>query len=1206
MCLNVTLANFKLILPFSNVVCAHVQTTCHTCSAMKPTFLPNTIRPNPPLRKPSSHPVDPFPAVSPPGPVAMSGAKAAGPAFGQSPILSLFDKNKAAITGPTLSAVAMHLCSNCGHQGNFRCKRCKKTFYCSVACQTEDWKKHKDICKSIGSEPVIEKSKESSTFSNIVAPLKNAGISSSQRVYLKDLQVTEFVKEKDIQASVAEFYNPGRFFIYPQSSVLLDTLRSIGSELQKTYSRPTVVSYVPFAGEVCAAQYSCDMHWYRGLVQSLSTDHKMANILYIDFGNEEDVPVERIRPLASNFKQFCPCAIQCRIAGVEPVGDNWSDECCFAVRQMLAGKAISVRLVDILENLIHVVDVQLSVGKQLSTFLIEHSYAAEDTVSGSLTEQDIKDIESASWDNFKLQSSGTDDNSWAQPPEPLTQAVGDSFSVVVTHFQSPSEITVQKLDNARLIQELQLQLREHCNQVPSSQNFRPAPGTVCCAQFSEDKQWYRAKVLGYSSDKGVCVGYLDFGNCEEVGLERLQPISSSLLALPMQAMRCGLAGVQPICKTWSEECLLTLQRRVSNRILRIEIQAADEGKALVAMIDEASDPQANMAELLISAGFGAPAPVGTIADERVDQTTAAEPDVPTPTSEPLVWSCANLPCDGQTVALLTSLVENPGEFYCHIDSPADHQRLLELMTELKQHCEADATPFELKVGEPCCAMFPGHKEWYRAMVKGFCENLVSVSFVDFGYTMNVERSHLRVITPQLLTLPFQAIRCFLAGVEPLGSEWSSEAILWFQSLVDGVHLSARVLSFTTQGYGVKLESRGQNVAVALHLECLAKISGTMHETPVTTGSGPNCQENMKGNNYSQIHLQAFDHTGAASKEIPIERLGGTSSEVPSFPVDWKTEELPPNKTFQASFAAFTSPSLFYLFAFSQVDKQKLQEVMMEVAAYCTNNWSPLSLPLTKPAPGAACCAQFSADNNWYRAVVLETGESEIKVIYADYGNTANVPLSWILPIPAHLLQLPFQIVRCTLAGKEHFPATWSEEVLQMFRSFLLNGALATVRSFDGCANVLSLTLPTERGGGDLTAMILKELQVQGENSPYLTIPHMSGLTDSGTPVRSATTPPDSPEPRSKPETQKRPENTSVNRALTVTPQRTPQREQPNTISSAVSLSDPGTTRQTGPSSQNSNNPQTSSCCSCCQRRNSQMDHLVHLMQELINLHSSTS
>lgn len=49
------------------------------------------------------------------------------------------------------------------------------------------------------------------------------------------------------------------------------------------------------------------------------------------------------------------------------------------------------------------------------------------------------------------------------------------------------------------------------------------------------------------------------------------------------------------------------------------------------------------------------------------------------------------------------------------------------------------------------------------MVKGMSEDLVSVQFVDYGHTMKVEKSRLRSITPQLLTLPFQAVRCWLAG-----------------------------------------------------------------------------------------------------------------------------------------------------------------------------------------------------------------------------------------------------------------------------------------------------------------------------------------------------------------------------------------------------------------------------------------------------------
>lgn len=71
---------------------------------------------------------------------------------------------------------------------------------------------------------------------------------------------------------------------------------------------------------------------------------------------------------------------------------------------------------------------------------------------------------------------------------------------------------------------------------------------------SEDKQWYRAKILAYPSEERVCVGYIDFGNSEEVDVGHLRPITMALLALPMQAMPCGLAGsvssVQNILNAW--------------------------------------------------------------------------------------------------------------------------------------------------------------------------------------------------------------------------------------------------------------------------------------------------------------------------------------------------------------------------------------------------------------------------------------------------------------------------------------------------------------------------------------------------------------------------------------------------------------------------------------------------------------------------------
>lgn len=114
-------------------------------------------------------------------------------------------------------------------------------------------------------------------------------------------------------------------------------------------------------------------------------------------------------------------------------------------------------------------------------------------------------------------------------------------------------------------------------------------------------------------------------------------------------------------------------------------------------------------------------------------------------------------------------------------------------------------------------------------------------------------------------------------MEPLGSEWSSEAQLWFQTQVDG-ELNARVLSVTEKGYGLELESRGQNVAAALLFQQLAKVPGEIaKETQATVGSVDILQTNTKENEVRQMEIKATRDV-ASTKVIPTDEGTATSVE----------------------------------------------------------------------------------------------------------------------------------------------------------------------------------------------------------------------------------------------------------------------------------------------------------------------------------------
>lgn len=71
--------------------------------------------------------------------------------------------------------------------------------------------------------------------------------------------------------------------------------------------------------------------------------------------------------------------------------------------------------------------------------------------------------------------------------------------------------------------------------------------TRCVKSFflffkSGDGNWYRALVQNVTSDGIVKVCFMDYGNVEEVPVDKIRQIPSSFLQLPFQGIKCWLSG----------------------------------------------------------------------------------------------------------------------------------------------------------------------------------------------------------------------------------------------------------------------------------------------------------------------------------------------------------------------------------------------------------------------------------------------------------------------------------------------------------------------------------------------------------------------------------------------------------------------------------------------------------------------------------------
>jgi hypothetical protein len=103
--------------------------------------------------------------------------------------------------------------------------------------------------------------------------------------------------------------------------------------------------------------------------------------------------------------------------------------------------------------------------------------------------------------------------------------------------------------------------------------------------------------------------------------------------------------------------------------------------------------------------------------------------------------------------------------------------------------------------KPCnpgilCAA-PAYNGWFRAITLLYDAELdeTLVRFVDYGGFAKIPRADLRQIRTDFLTLPLQAIECYLANVQPIDgtSHWSDEANDLFQKLCAAKIIQAQLV-----------------------------------------------------------------------------------------------------------------------------------------------------------------------------------------------------------------------------------------------------------------------------------------------------------------------------------------------------------------------------------------------------------------------------
>ncbi|NXU57800.1 TDRD1 protein, partial [Turnix velox] len=925
----------------------------------------------------------------------------------------------------------MRTCHHCGLFGSLRCSQCKQIYYCSAECQKKDWSTHCVVCEPVKRD-VSSNNRGRLPAKTFVDSLKTR--EPIRKIMLSDLQTLGIKKAMEVQGVVTEFKSPSEFYIKRSSPEVLDQISKLHVKLQDCYANTvTQEQYVAIKGEVCVARCSLDQTWHRALVKNVDLLQKKAQVFYIDLGNEESIPLSCIKALHKNIELllFPPCAIKCFFANYDPKEKRWS-EGITSFSSQLMGKHCLLTVVEVLQEemmLSFAVDVVLpDFGKCLIAW-------------GKITNQIVSENHSKG-SKEKIPKDGEFLPCANSVTERISLSIGDEFSGVVSCVRSPGDFFCQQINNACQLAELQVSLNKHCDRSPSSPAFRPAVGNLCCAQFTEDNLWYRAAVTEYVSEDTVLVIYIDYGNSEVLPLTKLCPVAPGLMSLPAQAIRCTLAGVKPLSGSWTSKSAIFMNQLVKDKAFTVKIINKDGVKYVVELVDASVTPVMNISSCLREKGYA-------VEDSKVALPAIEMGDVK-PANED---AASNRICKWsklipkQTVDVIVCTLYSPGEFYCQISNNSELVALKSLNKSLSEYCQR--TPPNIikpENGEPCCAFFSNDGNWYRALVRNVTSGgTVKVFFVDYGNVEEVPLDKIRRISSSFLKLPFQGIKCWLSGIKPGNSRWIPEATARFHTCTAGIKLQARVTSLSRDGAGVELIDNSTGHPKVIN-EILASEKLAVKELLQEKSNFPKHSVDKK-----------------VIKCVFILFLLETSRG------HWKSMELAVDETVSVCVTQVVSPDLFYAVPLKTKDEEKLRSQLNELESYCKS----CKKQSFKPKLGEACCARFSEDGRWYRALVLSASPSEVKVLYADYGNTEMLPLSEVLPITDSFLKLPFRIIVCSLAGIEK--TEWSPLLLERLKEMLLNTYVTiTVKGINKNVNLVTVEKSCANGSLNVADKLVME------------------------------------------------------------------------------------------------------------------------------------
>ncbi|KAM4867072.1 tudor domain-containing protein 15 isoform 2-T2 [Thomomys bottae] len=374
---------------------------------------------------------------------------------------------------------------------------------------------------------------------------------------------------------------------------------------------------------------------------------------------------------------------------------------------------------------------------------------------------------------------------------------------------------------------------------------------------------------------------------------------------------------------------------------------------------------------------------------------------------------------------------SPGKFYCQLIKWIPELENLTVCMNLHYDIISEDTYPTCDNFGLLCAAKRGNGQWHRGILEEILpNNHIKIWFMDYGSTEAVPSIHVKKVKQDFILVPLFSFPCSLSCLHSPDRDARKLQLNVFKQALLGQIVYVHIDSFSKDEhlYYVTLQTQES----AIHSESLLKTVGTQ---ACCSASDPEISNILNKTSVSVVNSFAVDGAIGNDEQL-IDCLDKKDTLKVSFPI--KTVEIELEAAYIAFVAYVLNPSNFWV---RLNDHQNdFQAIMKNINKYyepCEND----ELILRNPEPGLFCCARYSKDRCFYRAVITEVNGHNITVYFLDYGNTDSIPFFDVKILLPEFCELPALAVCCSHAHLFPVEDLWVKAAIDYFKRIVLNKAI---------------------------------------------------------------------------------------------------------------------------------------------------------------------